>query len=88
MFKIFDKLGGEEKCLDLIEQVGGRRPTKVMRADWRRWRVLQDGRWGYRIPAIRAVILLDECTRRRIRATYHEDCMVAVEEASDYEAAE
>jgi hypothetical protein len=85
MFKIFRKLGGEEKCLDLIEEAEGKRPTKVMRADWRRWRVLPDGRCGYRIPAIRAVILLDECTRRRIRATYHEDCVVV---PVDAEAAE
>jgi hypothetical protein len=61
MFKIFDKLGGEKKSLDIIEKAEGKRPSGYARELWRKQR---------RIPAIRAVLLLDECTRRGIAATY------------------
>jgi hypothetical protein len=74
VFRIYDKLGGEEKSLDLIEEAEGKRPSAFVLADWRRWG---------RIPAIRAVILLDECARRKIPATYRKDCVAPRQEAAE-----
>ena len=65
MFKIFRKLGGEEAALEIIAEKTGKRPAAFL---VRKWRSIG------RIPAIKAVILLDECRRRRISATYEDDC--------------
>jgi hypothetical protein len=69
----FDKLGGEKKSLDIIEKAEGKRPSGYARELWRKQR---------RIPAIRAVLLLDECTRRGIAATYAEDCVASADTRS------
>ncbi len=66
MFRIFDKLGGEKSSLDIIAAIDGKRPSADLVGKWRKLR---------RIPAIRAVTLLDECARRGIQANYKEDCV-------------
>jgi hypothetical protein len=73
MFRIFDKLGGEKKSLDIIEKAEGKRPSGYVHELWRKQR---------RIPAIRAVLLLDECKRRGIAATYAEDCVASADTRS------
>jgi len=72
MFRIFDKLGGEEKCLAIIAKAEGKQLSPFTRAAWRQYR---------RIPAIRAVHLLDECARRGIKASYAKDCTAPLEAA-------
>lgn len=69
MFRIFDKLGGENSSLDIITAADGKRPSADLLSKWKRDR---------RIPPIRAVVLLDECKRRGIEASYREDCIVAI----------
>jgi hypothetical protein len=66
MFSIFKKLGGENLSLDIIAAARGKRPSADLLNKWRRER---------RIPPIRAVVLLDECGRRGIAASYGEDCV-------------
>ena len=66
MFSIFSKLGGETLSLDIIASAEGKRPSSAVLKKWRHLR---------RIPAIRAVALLDECERRGIAASYTEDCL-------------
>jgi hypothetical protein len=66
MFRIFDKLNGEKSSLDLIATIEGKRPSADVVGKWRKLR---------RIPALRAVTLLDECARRGIPASYKEDCI-------------
>jgi hypothetical protein len=69
MFRIFDKLGGEKPSLDIIG-----RPSADVVGKWRKLR---------RIPAIRAVVLLDECARRGIPANYAEDCVASAPARSE-----
>jgi hypothetical protein len=68
MFSIFDKLGGEQAAISLIAADTGEAPTPVV---IRKWKSLG------RIPAIRAVALLDECVRRGIPASYSGDCVAS-----------
>ena len=68
MFSIFHKLGGERIALSLIAADLGEAPSDVV---VRKWKSLG------RIPAIRAVVLLDECSRRGIQASYRIDCVAA-----------
>ena len=68
MFSIFHKLGGEQIALSLIAADLGEVPSDVV---VRKWKSLG------RIPAIRAVVLLDECSRRGIQASYREDCVTS-----------
>jgi hypothetical protein len=76
MFRIFNKLGGDNSSLDIIASVEGKRPSADVVGKWRKLR---------RIPAIRAVALLDECARRGIPASYKEDCVASEDETSQYE---
>jgi hypothetical protein len=66
MFSIFTKLGGEQAAISIIEEETGDRPADFV---IRKWRSIG------RIPAIRAVVLLDECGRRGIMASYSSDCV-------------
>lgn len=66
MFQIFEKLGGEREALAILKAAEGRYPSVYARADWEKQR---------RIPPLRAVVLLDECSRRGVPATYQGDCV-------------
>lgn len=65
MFSIFTKLGGEDSALDILAKANGVRPNHEA---VKKWRLLG------RIPAIRAVVLLDACRQRGIEASYDQDC--------------
>ena len=71
MFRIFDKLGGENSSLEIIAAAEGRRPSADVVGKWKRER---------RIPTLRAVSLLDECVRRGDPALYSKDCVAISED--------
>lgn len=73
MFKIFEKLGGEEIALDIIAGRSGEKPTAEAVRGWKRQR---------RIPGNKAVYLLDECGERGISASWQDDCVVSSMEAA------
>jgi hypothetical protein len=56
-FPIFDKVGGTDKALDLIEASLGKRPTKFVQDKWRYKRAL---------PAKLFMPLAEECMRHGI----------------------
>lgn len=64
MFPIFTKLGGESAVLEILSGRSGRRPTPEAVRMWKRQR---------RIPALRAIELLDECWGRGIRVAWPAD---------------
>jgi len=66
MFRIFDKLGGENSSLEVIAAARGKRPSADLVGKWKRER---------RIPPIAAVVLMRECKRRGIIADYDDDCI-------------
>lgn len=72
MFDIFQKLGGEQTALSIIAVEMGKPVSPIL---VRKWKSLGS------IPAIRAVILLDECGRRGITANYQQDCTAQREAA-------
>ena len=73
MFAIFQKLGGEQAALSIIAERTGEPPGM-----WavQRWKVQR------RIPANKAVYLLDECIKRGTPAVYETDCTAPKAEAA------
>ena len=66
-FKIVDRLGGEADVINVLARVTGH---KIQRLTLSKWRSR-----GF-IPACQAVVLMDECTRLKLRATYTDDCIL------------